>query len=36
VGIVSHLEVQVGGAALHGDPQQVINIHAGVAPATYL
>jgi len=26
--------MQVGSAALHGDTEQVINIHAGRAPAT--
>jgi len=31
--IVSDLQMQVGGAALHGDPQQVVNIHAGMTPS---
>jgi hypothetical protein len=29
VRIVPHLEMQVGSAALHGDAEQVVNIHAG-------
>ncbi len=34
VRIVPDLQVQVGGAALHGDAQQVVNIHAERTPAT--
>src|SRR5579862_5055364 len=32
VWIVPHLQVQVGSAALHGDTEQVIDIHAGRTP----
>jgi len=34
VRIVTHLQVQVGSAALHGNAQQVINIHAEDTPGT--
>src|SRR6266516_1816595 len=29
VGIIANFQVQVGGAALHGDAKQIINIHSG-------
>ena len=33
VRIVANLQVQVGGAALHGNAEQVVDIHAGMTPA---
>src|SRR5438445_9499942 len=32
MGIVAYLQMQVGGSALHGDAQQVINIHSTLPP----
>ena len=32
MGIVAYLQMQVGGPALHGDAQQVINIHSTLPP----
>jgi hypothetical protein len=29
VRIIANFQVQVGGAALHGDAKQIINIHSG-------
>src|ERR1700674_707494 len=34
VRIVPHLQMQVRSAALHGDAQQVVDVHAGGTPAT--
>src|SRR5208282_5040214 len=34
VRIVPHLQMQVGSAALHGDAEQVVDIHAGRTPVT--
>ena len=33
VGIVSYLQMQIGGAAFHGNAEQVVDIHAGMTPA---
>src|SRR6185369_17338656 len=32
MGIVAYLQMQVGGPALHGDAQQIINIHSTLPP----
>jgi hypothetical protein len=36
MGIVSNLQVKIGATALHGNSQQVVDIHAGRTPAAMM